>query len=215
MQYKLAIFDMDGTILDTLEDLTNTINYALTANNFPIHTIEEVKSFVGNGLGVLVDKACPYGTPEEKKSEVFAVFKDYYKEHSTDFTRPYEGVIELIKELRANGVLTAVVSNKQHNAVIDLCQMFFSDLFDAAMGEKKGIARKPAPDSVNAILSELNLTNRDAIYIGDSDVDIMTAKNSNMDCISVTWGFRDEDFLISNGATSIVHTPSEIIPYIL
>ena len=215
MKYKIAIFDMDGTILDTLLDLTNSINYATKNNDFPVHTIDEVKSFVGNGLGVLVDKACPVGTSEEMKQKVFNDFKIYYKEHSADNTKPYAGINDLIKELRASGCLTAVVSNKQNKAVLELVDKYFEGLFDVAVGETTGIPRKPAPDSVNNILKQTGIDKKDAVYIGDSDVDIMTARNAGLDSIIVTWGFRDENFLQEKGAKTIVHSTAEIKEIIL
>lgn len=215
MKYKLAIFDMDGTILDTLLDLTSSINYALSVNNYPTHSIDAVRSFVGNGLGVLVDKACPESSTEEEKAKIFASFKAHYKVHSADNTRPYEGICDLLKSLKQKGCITAVVSNKPHFAVLDLCNKYFNDLFDIALGEKPDIPRKPNPDPVYYILDKLKIEKKDAVYIGDSDVDYKTSINSGLDYIIVTWGFRDEKMLRDLGATVFAHTPKDIEKIIL
>lgn len=215
MNYKLAIFDMDGTILNTLEDLTDCINYATAANGYPTHSIDEVRQFVGNGLYVLVDKACPAGVGSEEKQKVFHAFKEHYKLHNTDKTRPYDGICGLLDELKRAGCLTAVVSNKQHAAVLDLCNMYFDGLFDYALGERPEIPRKPNPDPVYHVLNELGIDKRDAVYIGDSDVDFTTAKNAGTDLIMVTWGFRDKEFLKSLGATVFADTTDEIKKIIL
>lgn len=215
MKYKLAIFDMDGTILDTLEDLTNSINYATKANGYPTHTLDEVRSFVGNGLAVLVEKACPADITEEARAKVFNDFKAHYKLHSTDCTKPYDGICELISTLKNAGCITAVVSNKPHFAVIDLVDTYFKGLFDISLGEKPEIPRKPNPDPVFHILKELSISKEDAVYIGDSDVDLMTANNSGLDHIIVTWGFRDEEFLRELGASVFAHKPYDIADIIL
>lgn len=210
MNYKLAIFDMDGTILDTILDLTDSINYATKCNNFPTHTVSEVRSFVGNGLGVLVEKACPSYASEEQKTKVFNDFKEYYKTHSAIHTKPYDGITELIRTLKEAGYITAVVSNKQDKAVQDLCDTYFKNLFDVSVGEITGIPRKPAPDSINKIIKDYKLDKKEVVYIGDSEVDIQTAKNASIDCITVTWGFRDEAFLIEQGATHIARTMDDV-----
>lgn len=212
---KLVVFDMDGTILNTLEDLCDAMNYCLEKYNMPTRSMAEIRSFVGNGLGKLVERACIKGTTEELLAEILECLKAYYIIHCYDKTKPYEGIPELIAELRDKGFKTAVVSNKAHNAVLELIEMFFKGLFDEAYGECDGVARKPAPDLVNKVLNSLEIDARDAVYIGDSDVDLATAANSNMDCISVTWGFRDEDFLVENGAKKFARKPSDIIDILL
>lgn len=204
MKHKLAIFDMDGTILDTLEDLKNSMNYTLEQFNCPKRTLDEVRLFVGNGIRNLIIRAAPPATDENTIDKMFAVFNEHYAVHCNDNTRPYDGIADLLKQLRINGIKTAVVSNKADYAVQTLVEKFFSGLFDYAVGEKAGVRKKPCPDSVNEVLKTLNIDRKDAVYIGDSEVDIATAENAKMDCISVDWGFRDRDVLIKNGATVIV-----------
>lgn len=204
MKHKLAIFDMDGTILDTLADLKNSMNYTLEQFNCPKRTLDEVRLFVGNGIRNLIIRAAPPATDENTIDKMFAVFNEHYAVHCNDNTRPYDGIADLLKQLRINGVKTAVVSNKADYAVQTLVEKFFSGLFDYAVGEKAGVRKKPCPDSVNEVLKTLNIDRKDAVYIGDSEVDIATAENAKMDCISVDWGFRDRDVLIKNGATVIV-----------
>lgn len=210
-KYKMVIFDMDGTILDTLEDLKNCINYALEVSGFPTRTMNEVRMFVGNGLQKLVERAVPEGTTEEEKEDVFEKLKCYYKDHCTDNTKAYEGILDLLLSLRRDGYMTAVVSNKADFAVQELVHDYFDGLFDYAVGEREDVRKKPAPDAVNAILSKCGLNPDEAIYIGDSDVDIETAKNAHMDCISVLWGFRDRAFLEQHGASVYAEKPEDIL----
>lgn len=214
MKYKLAIFDMDGTILNTLEDLADSMNYALVQHDMPQRTIDEVRRFVGNGIRKLVERAVPTGTEAAQVDEVFETFTAYYKEHCAIKTRPYEGIPEVLKQLRAMGVKTAVVSNKADFAVQSLCEDYFPGLFDFAVGDKEGQRRKPAPDSVNAVLDKFGMDKSQAVYIGDSDVDYETSQNADMDVIMVGWGFRDEEFILSKGAEFVIHTPDEIVEYI-
>lgn len=215
MNYKLAIFDLDGTILDTLQDLTNSVNYALKKSGYPERTVEEVRNFVGNGILRLIKLAVPSGTTKEDTEVVFNDFKLHYKQNSNVFTKPYNGITEVIKKIRSNGIKTAVVSNKADFAVQDLCKEYFPNLFDYAVGEKEGVLKKPAPDSVNTVLKTLGFKKTEAVYIGDSDVDIATAENANLDCITVTWGFRDEKFLKEMGGTAFAHNPEELLSFIL
>lgn len=212
---KLVIFDMDGTILDTLQDLCDAMNYCLDKYGMPLRKIDEIRRFVGNGLGKLVERACVEGTSRELLDEILECLKKYYLVHCYDKTKPYEGIIDLIKEIREKGYKTAVVSNKAHDAVLELNDKFFEGLFDEAYGECEGIERKPAPDLVNMVLDSLKIDAKDAVYIGDSEVDLLTAKNSNMDCIAVTWGFRDKDLLIENGATNIADTTLDVMKILL
>ena len=215
MRYKLAIFDMDGTILDTLEDLTDSINYALKANGYPEHTLEEVRSYVGNGLMKLVERSVPDKTNKEDIDKVFKQLVEYYQIHCADKTKPYDGIINLIKRLREAGCKTAVVSNKADAAVQELCKQYFPGLFDSAVGEKKDVLKKPAPDSVNYVLDYLHIDRNDAVYIGDSEVDIATASNAMVDCITVSWGFREIDFLKQAGAKTIVSEATKIYDIVI
>lgn len=215
MAYKAAIFDMDGTILNTLQDLQNATNYALREHNFPERTYEEVRNFVGNGVQKLIERALPEGSSDETVQTVLASFKTYYKVHSTDTTAPYEGIPEAIKKLREAGIKTAVVSNKPDFGVQDLVKDFFPNLFDAALGEKAGIAKKPAPDMVNSALDSLAVSKADSVYIGDSDVDFMTAKNSGLSFIGCSWGFKGRSFLEKLGAGTIVDNAEQLVQEIL
>ena len=170
MRYKLAIFDMDGTILNTIDDLAASLNYVLEKSGFPARTMDEVISFIGDGLRKLIERGVPEGTDSETVDKVLADFKEYYAVHCADKTAPYDGIIGLLENLRRNGCLTAVVSNKADDAVQELCRKYFDGLFDYAVGERSGILRKPAPDSVNEVLEKLNVSRGNAVYIGDSDV---------------------------------------------
>lgn len=213
--YKLAVFDMDGTILDTLEDLKDSTNFALEKCGYPTRTYDEVRRFVGNGIRKLIERAVPEGLTVEQIDRVHEVFTEHYKVHCADKTKAYDGIKPLLEKLRANGVKTAVVSNKADYGVQELCKEYFDGLFDYAVGEREGIRRKPAPDSVNEALRVLGMSKSEAVYIGDSDVDFETAKNAELPCISVLWGFRDEEFLREKGATLFVHDPAEIYDIIM
>lgn len=215
MKYKLAIFDLDGTILDTLEDLADAVNYALGECGYPLRTLEEVRRFVGNGIRKLIERAVPDGLTEEEINRVHQTFSAYYQEHCADKTRPYEGILPLLKRLRAAGCLTAVVSNKADVAVQPLCQQYYEGLFDYAVGEREGIRRKPAPDAVQEVLRRLRVDAGEAVYIGDSEVDIQTAANAGLESIIVTWGFRDRAYLESQGGQRFVDRPEEIAEIIL
>ncbi len=194
-QYKAVIFDLDGTLLDTLDDLASATNYALREMGFQERTREEIRCFVGNGIAKLIERAVPNGTDGVTVQKTLALFKARYAEHNEDNTAPYQGILSLLERLRQNGFLLAVVSNKIDSAVSSLCQKYFGSVMSAAVGEREGVRKKPYPDSVNEVLRSLNVTNTDAVYVGDSEVDIQTAKNAGLDCISVTWGFRDTDTL--------------------
>lgn len=211
MKYELIVFDMDGTILDTLEDLKNSMNHSLKLHNMPERTLDEIRSFVGNGIRRLIELAVVEGTCSEKIDEIYKDFMKHYEVHCADFTRPYNGVNDLIKNLRNRGYKTAVVSNKADAAVQDLCIQYFPGLFDLAIGERSEIAKKPAADMVNLALEQLQVSKENAVYIGDSDVDVATARNSNLDMIAVDWGFRTRKFLMEQGAETIVSNPEEIL----
>lgn len=215
MKYRLAMFDLDGTILNTLEDLTDSVNAVLQKHGFPTHSTDAICSFVGNGIFTLIQKAVPTNTDGEKLNAVFEDFKVYYAAHCADKTKPYEGIVDLLLELRRAGVFTAVVSNKADFAVKELVDRYFNGLFDAAVGEKEGVLRKPAPDSVLAVMRSLGCDASESVYIGDSDVDVETAKNANVDGIFVAWGFRQAEILRACGATTLVSTPAEIAELLL
>lgn len=209
---KAVIFDLDGTLLNTLDDLIDSTNYALSRFGYPTRTIEEVRQFVGNGVAKLIERAIPEGKNNPNFEKCLAIFKENYAQNMYNKTAPYNGIIEMLSNLKSKGIKIAVVSNKFDLAVKELCKKYFEGFIDFAAGENEaqGIRKKPAPDTVISVLNEFNFASEDAVYVGDSDVDIMTAKNSKMPCISVTWGFRDEKFLLENGATILINAPSEI-----
>lgn len=209
--FKTYIFDLDGTLLSTLNDLASSTNYALRWAGMPERTIEEVRMFVGNGVKLLMERAIPEGVNNPKFEETYAKFREHYMEHNLDTTRPYDGVPELLHELKRRGKYLAIVSNKFYAATQDLAKHFFPDTIEVAIGERENIRKKPAPDTVLEALRQLNVSKEDAVYIGDSDVDIMTAKNCGLPCISVLWGFRDKDFLIEHGGSLFVDKPIEIL----
>ena len=209
--YKTYIFDLDGTLLNTLGDLAASTNYALRQYGMPEHTIDDVRRFVGNGVGKLIERAIPEGLANSQYEDVLATFRKHYMLHSLDTTAPYPGIESLLHSLRSHGCNVAVVSNKFYNATVELCRHFFADTVEVAIGERENIRRKPAPDTVFEAMRQLGVSGEDTVYVGDSDVDVATARNSGIPCISVLWGFRDRDFLIEHGATTFVNTPEDIL----
>lgn len=208
---ETVVFDMDGTILNTIDDIAGAVNYILKKYELPLRTVEEVKGFVGNGLKRTLLLSVPEGTGEEFVDSIFDEFTEYYKSHSNIYTKPYDGIVDTLKELKRRGYKLAVVSNKRHEAVVKLCDTFYSGLFDEMLGETEGINRKPAPDMVNLVLDRLKSDKSHSVYVGDSDVDIKTANNSGLNGIYVSWGFRTKEFLISEGAECIVDTPEQLL----
>ena len=211
--FSTYIFDLDGTLLDTLGDLAASVNYALRTHGMPEHSVDDVRRFVGNGVRKLMERAVPDGADNPRFDAAFATFRQHYMAHSLDTTRPYEGIPEALEALKARGCHLAVVSNKMMAATQELCRHFFPDTIEVAIGEDEaaGIRRKPAPDTVFAALKALGVGKENAVYVGDSDVDIQTARNAGIPCISVLWGFRDRDFLLRNGAETFISTPSELL----
>lgn len=214
-KYDLVIFDMDGTILDTLDDLCDATNYTLAQMGCPKRSKEEVRCFVGNGILKLLERAMPSGTTKAQIRQAFSIFMEYYNKHCMDKTKPYDGIIDLLRELRAQGIKTAVVSNKRHETVKILCDDLFTGLFDAFEGDRPGVPKKPDSAMVDLVLEKLNIQRENAVYVGDSDVDLTTAVNSGMDYIIVTWGFRNEVFLREKGADIFAHTTEELLEYII
>jgi len=209
--FDTYIFDLDGTLLSSLDDLAASTNYALRWAGMPERTLEEVRMFVGNGVKLLMERAIPDGQQNPRFEEVYAKFREHYLKHNLDRTHPYDGVLELLAELKRRGKKLAIVSNKFYAATQDLALHFFADTIEVAIGERENIRKKPAPDTVLEALRQLGASKDGAVYIGDSDVDVMTAKNSGLPCISVLWGFRDKEFLIEHGATLFVKTPHDIL----
>ena len=212
--YNTFIFDLDGTLLNTLDDLAASVNYALRTHGMPERTLDEVRSFVGNGVRLLMERAIPEGSANPRFEETFATFRAYYMEHSLDKTRPYEGIPEMIHALKQRGCRLAVVSNKFYAATQELIRHFFPEI-TVAIGEheSEGIRKKPAPDTVFEALRQLGVGKEKAVYVGDSDVDLQTAHNSGLPCISVLWGFRNRDFLLAHGATTFISHPEELLKY--
>lgn len=212
-RYKNYIFDLDGTLLDTLDDLTASTNYALHEFEMPVYSRDQIRMFVGNGVRKLIERAVPGGATNERFEEVLSVFQQHYLQHGMDHTVPYAGIVDLLTKLRAEGRRVAVVSNKFCAATEELCDSFFGELVEVAIGENEaaGIKKKPSPDTVVEAMRQLGATCDDTVYVGDSDVDIQTAKNSGIPCISVLWGFRDKDFLLVHGAETFVASPMDII----
>lgn len=219
MARKIIIFDLDGTLLDTLEDLAAAVNYALREHHLPTHDLPAIRMMVGNGVRRLVERAV--GDADVCFDDVFACFKAYYVDHCQVRTHLYDGMAPLLLELRERGCRLAIVSNKLQAGVDALHEVYFKGLIDVAIGEREGISRKPAPDMVNAALQALcrdgetpDDLRREAIYIGDSDVDLRTAEAAAMPCVSVLWGFRDEDFLRAHGASLLAHEPKDLLEFL-
>lgn len=214
MSMKAVIFDLDGTLLNTLEDLCNSTNAALEQFGYPVRTLDEVRSFVGNGVKLLILRALGVERPEDCPDfdDVFAAFRAHYAVHSNDRTCAYPGVEELLKKLKEAGAPLAIVSNKLDAAVKQLNDIYFKDYISVAIGENEaaGVKKKPAPDTVYTALRELGISAEDAVYVGDSEVDIATAKNAGIPCLSVTWGFRERAWLTAHGAEVLYDTPEQV-----
>lgn len=208
---KAVIFDLDGTLLDTLEDLTDSVNAALKAYNCPQKSIEQVRMYVGNGIRNLMKRAVEGGEEHPQFEEIFHAFQEDYKKNSRNKTKPYEGILELLRTLKAQNIKLAIVSNKADFAVKDLNKYFFDEFSMTAIGEKEGIRRKPAPDTVFEALKELGVSSQEAVFVGDSDVDADTAKNAGISCIGVLWGFRDKQLLKEHGVKYFAQKPADII----
>ncbi len=212
MKYNTCIFDLDGTLLDTLQDLTDSVNFALSEHHMPTHSIDDIRRFVGNGVRLLMERAVPDGARNPQFDDTLATFRQHYMEHSLDNTKPYEGIPELIREMKQRGCHLAVVSNKMMAATQSLVRHFFPNI-EVAIGENEaeGIRKKPAPDTILEALRQIGASAQGAVYIGDSEVDILTARNSGLACISVLWGFRDRHFLLQHGATTFAEHPADIL----
>lgn len=211
MECKAVIFDLDGTLTDTLADLKNSVNYALSELGFPARSVDEIRSFVGNGVRRLIYLSVPENTPDEVSEKCLGIFKEYYKNHSFVLTKPYDGIVEMLSELKSRGIKTAVVTNKMHSAAADIVEHFFGNLVEFTVGQVDGMAQKPQPDGIYRVLKKLGVSKDNAVYVGDSEVDCVTAHNAGIPCIGVTWGFRDGEVLKAHGANFIVNNPQEIL----
>ena len=208
LKYDAVIFDLDGTLLNTLDDLHAAVCHALRQNGLPERTLPETRKFVGNGIRLLIERAVPCGTDTPRTDAVFESFKKYYSEHCEDHTRPYDGITWLLTKLKEDGVKCAVVSNKADPAVRELSKHYFGDLIAVAIGERAGTPKKPAPDSVFDAVNALGAAH--PVYVGDSEVDVATAKNAKIPASLVDWGFRSREELLAAGAEEISRTPAEL-----
>ena len=211
MKYEAVIFDLDGTLVDTLEDLKDSVNFALSSFGFPERNVEEIRSFVGNGVRRLMYLSVPEGTDKDTAEKCLEVFKEHYKTNSRNKTKPYDGIAEMLDTICENGIKTAVVTNKMHTAAKDIVEFYFGEKISITVGQLDGIAQKPQPDGVLKAIETLGVSKEKAVYVGDSEVDCITAKNAQIDCIGVTWGFRSREILKENGANVIVDSPAEIL----
>lgn len=213
-QYDTVIFDLDGTLLDTLGDLTDAVNYVMEQYGYPIHTLEAVRGFVGNGIRNLMIKATPQGEDHPKFEEGFTLFKEYYTAHSRVKTGPYDGIMPLLRQLHEKQIKLAIVSNKNQQAVEELAEFYFEGMITIAVGDDEIRQRKPAPDAVDEALRQLESDKEHTLYVGDSDVDAATAKNSGLDHILVSWGFRPKELLLTLGANGVIDEPQELLEYL-
>ena len=212
--YKLMIFDLDGTILATLDDLYNSVNYALSTLGYPTRSYTEVRAFVGNGMLNLIKRSAPDGASEDEIQNILTTFRSHYAIHKADCTKPYTGIEKVLDDLKKQGTILTVLSNKDDDAVGVLCEKYFPNVFDFTAGNRADRKRKPDPESVHAIINKYGLTTRDTVYIGDSEVDVLTAQNAKVDCVAVSWGFRDREVLVDAGATMIADTMDELYEYL-
>lgn len=212
---KAAIFDLDGTLLYTLEDLKDSVNFALIKFDYPCRSLDEVRDFVGNGVKVLMERSMPEGCNNPSFDECLKCFKEHYAKNMYNKTKLFDGIEEMLETLKSRGYKIAVVSNKFDLAVKDLCKKYFGEKVEVAIGESEGVRKKPAPDSVIKAINILGCDKNLTYYIGDSEVDIETAQNSGLKCISVSWGYKDKDFLKKHGAEIIVDKPCEIADFLI
>lgn len=213
-KFDTVIFDLDGTLLNTLDDLTDSVNYTMNAYGFPCRTVEEVRCFVGNGVGRLIELSIPEGLKNPKYEKCLEDFRTYYAQNMQNKTDAYEEIRELLEELSKRGIKLAIVSNKFDKAVKGLNQVYFGEYVKVAIGESENVNRKPAPDTVFKALEELNSAADKAVYVGDSEVDVKTAKNAGIPCVGVTWGFRSREVLEQEGADYIINSPWELLKII-
>ena len=210
-KYNSIIWDLDGTLLDTLDDLRDSVNAALTKFHLPTKTKMEVRRFLGNGMLALVERSVPDGQQHPQFQDIYSFFELHYSKNSRNKTRPYKGLEKVLPELKALGYHMAIVSNKADVLVKELAEYYFRDVISVAIGESKGIRRKPCPDTALEAMRLLHAEKASSVYIGDSEVDIKTAENAGIDCLSVSWGFRNKSDLQASGASRIVDTPAELL----
>lgn len=210
-KYDTIIFDLDGTLLNTLEDLADAVNVVLSNHNFPKRSLEEVRRFVGNGIRRLMELAVPEDVTGDLFEQLFEEFRVYYTEHCQIKTKAYDGVLLLLEQLKKQGIAMAIVSNKNHGAVLELNDIYFKEYISVAIGQREGIRKKPAPDTVFEALKELGKEKETALYVGDSEVDYATAVNAGMDCVLVSWGFRTEEELAECEPVRFIDKAEELL----
>ncbi|OOM77877.1 HAD family hydrolase [Clostridium sp. BL-8] len=213
-RYDTVIFDLDGTLLNTIEDLTDSVNFALGLYGFPYKSLEEIRSFVGNGAARLIELSIPDGTSSPMYEKCFVDFRNHYSMNMRNKTDAYEGIMELLRQLLEKKYKIAIVSNKFDTAVKELNKIYFEKYIKVAIGESEKVSKKPAPDTVFKALEELGSVTDKSVYVGDSEVDVKTAKNAGVICVGVTWGFRNRKVLEENGADYIIDTPQELLKII-
>lgn len=212
--YNTVIFDLDGTLLNTITDLKDSANHALSAYGYPLRSTDEIRSFVGNGIAKLIERALPAGTPREEFEKVYAEFKKHYRIHCNDRTAPYSGIMELLEELRKRGIKCGIASNKVDSAVAELTGIYFKGYIREAAGVAEGAPAKPDASMINGLIKKLGSRREDILYVGDSQVDVMTAANAGIRLIAVSWGFRTEEELKKAGASDIIKHPLELLNYL-
>lgn len=211
MKYDTVIFDLDGTLLDTLDDLMDSVNYCMEKYGLKTHTREEIRSFVGNGIRKLIERSVPGGLSHPQYEEIYQEMAVYYREHSQVKTKAYDGILDMLKCLHERGVKMAIVSNKNDDAAKKLASLYFADYIEVVIGATERMEKKPAPDTVYEALKKLGKDQRKALFVGDSEVDSMTAKNAGMDCVLVTWGFRSKEELSGYPAKAVIDAADELI----
>ncbi|MCM1260730.1 MAG: HAD family hydrolase [Prevotella sp.] len=212
MKYTTIIFDLDGTLLNTLDDLADSLNYALAKEGYATHTYEEVKFFVGSGIRVMIERALPQNI--KNFDAVYQTFLTHYEKNKTNKTAPYQGVFETLAVLKAKGIRMAIVSNKYQQGVTEICTPLFGKYMDVMIGEQPGYAKKPSRDMVDLAMKQLQADPATTVYVGDSDIDVLTAQNAQLPCIGAAWGFRGEAFLKVHGVEMIAKTFSDILKFI-
>lgn len=210
MEHKAFIFDLDGTLLNTLEDLKNSVNFAMRSMGYPEHTLEQVRMFIGNGIAMLIKRAVPQGTDEFDEKKTLGIFTEHYNAHLNDCTAPYPGVTESLTALKNRGVKIGVVTNKNDDSAKMLIAGYFGNLVDVTLGHLDGIPSKPNPEALLRVMSDLGVNAEDTLYFGDSDVDVLTAKNAGVKSVGASWGFRGKDVLLKAGADIILSDPNKI-----
>ena len=213
---RLVIFDLDGTLLDTIEDLAVSTNFALAQCGYPIHDVSEYPHFVGNGISKLIERALPEeARSAEEIARVMQIFMSYYDAHNADYTHPYPGVEALLTALHEGGVMLAVASNKYHSATLEIVAHYFPTIpFVAVLGQRDDVPKKPHPAIVHEILATAQVEAHEALYVGDSDVDMHTASSAGVESVGVTWGFRPEECLLEAGACHIIHRAEQLMQWV-